>query len=82
MTDPVAVALHAVRKIRLGLGQQVVLLGMGPIGFFALQWLKTIGAGKVYVVDIFDEKLKQAKSFGADYVINGKKQNVANVIKE
>lgn len=46
MTDPVAVALHAARKIRLELGQQVVLLGMGPISFFALQWLKTIGAGK------------------------------------
>jgi L-iditol 2-dehydrogenase len=55
---------------------------MGPIGFLALQWLKIIGAGKVYVVDIFDEKLKQAESFGADYVINGKKQNVANLIKE
>jgi len=36
MTDPVAVALHAVRKIRLEPGQQVVLLGMGPIGFLAL----------------------------------------------
>lgn len=82
MTDPVAVALHAVRKIKLEPGQQVVLLGMGPIGFLALQWLKIIGAGKVYVVDIFDEKLKQAESFGADYVINGKKQNVANLIKE
>jgi threonine dehydrogenase-like Zn-dependent dehydrogenase len=46
MTDPVAVALQAVRKIRLELGQQVVLLGMGPIGFFALQWVKTIGDGK------------------------------------
>ena len=55
---------------------------MGPVGFFALQWLKTIGAGKVYVVDIFDEKLKQAKYFGADYIISGTKQNVANVIKE
>ncbi|PKM70587.1 MAG: galactitol-1-phosphate 5-dehydrogenase, partial [Firmicutes bacterium HGW-Firmicutes-18] len=82
MTDPVAVALHAVRKIKLEPGQQVVLLGIGSIGFLALQWLKTIGAGKVYVVDVFDEKLKQAESFGADYVINGKKQDVANVIME
>lgn len=82
MTDPTSIALHAVRKAKLEPGQQAVVLGMGAIGLLALQWLKALGAGKVFVVDIFDEKLKLAEELGADYVINGNKQDVIEVIKD
>jgi len=82
MTDPVSVALHAVRKAEIEPGYTTVVFGMGPIGFLAMQWLKALGSEKVLVVDIFDEKLKLAAELGADYCLNGKKQNVTEAILE
>ena len=46
-TDPVAVALHAVRKAELGAGDTVAVLGVGPIGGFAIQWARSLGASQV-----------------------------------
>lgn len=82
MTDPVAIGLRAVRKCGIEAGQTAVVFGLGAIGYLALQWLKAVGAGKVFVVDIFDEKLRLAERLGADYCINGKTQNVVEIVKE
>lgn len=75
MTDPAAVALHAIRRLPLQPGQSVVVLGIGPIGLLALEWAKLLGAGKVVAVDIFPEKLAVAKDLGADYAINGREED-------
>ncbi|MEC9490570.1 MAG: galactitol-1-phosphate 5-dehydrogenase [Halanaerobiales bacterium] len=81
MTDPISVALHAVRQVdRIEAGQKAAVLGMGPIGYAALQWLKNLGCGQVYAVDIFDEKLNLANQLGADFCINGKSQDVVEEI--
>lgn len=82
MTDPVSVALHAVRKAEIEPGYTIVVFGMGPIGLLALQCLKALGSEKVFVVDIFDEKLELAAGLGADYCLNGKKENVTEAILE
>lgn len=82
MTDPASVALHAVRKVKVEPGQKAIIFGMGTIGYLTLQWLKQTGCSEVYVVDIFDEKLDLANRLGADLCINGKFQNVTEVVKE
>ena len=82
MTDPAAIALHAVRKAGLESGQIALVIGLGPIGLFAVQWLKTLGAGIVLAVDIFEEKLELAKTLGADFAINGNKRNLPEAVAE
>lgn len=82
MTDPAAVALHAVRRLPLQPGQSVVVLGIGPIGLLALEWAKLLGAGKVVAVDVFPEKLAVAKDLGADYVINGREEDPVKKVQE
>lgn len=69
-TDPVAVALHAVRKVELSAGDTVAVLGVGPIGGFAIQWVRSLGASQVFAIDIVDEKLSIAQRIGADYACN------------
>jgi len=81
MTDPVSVALHAVRKAGVEAGQSAVVFGLGAIGFVTVQWLKNLGCTKVIAVDIFDEKLELAKTLGADLVINGKTTDVVKAIQ-
>ena len=82
MTDPVSVALHAVRKAGVEAGQSAVVFGLGAIGFVAVQWLKNLGCTNVVAVDIFDEKLNLAKTLGADLTINGKTTDAVKAIQD
>jgi L-iditol 2-dehydrogenase len=69
-TDPVSVALHAIRKADVRAGETVAILGVGPIGAFAIQWARAMGASRIFAVDIVDEKLSIAQETGADHIIN------------
>ena len=46
--------------------QTVAVLGAGTIGVFTFQWAKLLGAKKVIVFDISDERLALAMRLGAD----------------
>ena len=72
LTDPAAIALHAVRKLGLNVGDRVAVFGVGPIGAMALQWAKIMGAAETIAVDIFPEKLQVAQDLGADFCINAR----------
>ena len=80
MTDPVSVALHAVRQANIIPGQTAAVFGMGAIGLLTVQWLKSVGCREVFAVDIFDEKLELAKKLGADYCLNGRSENAKEMI--
>ena len=82
MTDPVSVALHAVRKARIEPGQTAIVFGLGAIGYLTVQWLKAVGCARVFAVDIYDDKLRLAERLGADYCINGKTQDVIKTVRE
>jgi len=83
MTDPAAVALHAVlRSGGIRTGETVVILGSGPIGMFAGQWARILGAGRVIGTDIVDDKLAVLGMIGFDAVINAKKEDVVQRILE
>jgi L-iditol 2-dehydrogenase len=80
MTDPISVALHAVKKLGIQPGDRVAVFGVGPIGFFSVQWAKVLGAGEVIAVDIFPEKLEAVQSVGADHCINAKTSDAVEAI--
>ena len=82
MTDPAAVALHAVRKLDLQAGDRVAVFGAGPIGVFALQWARILGASQTFAIDVFPEKLRVAAGLGADRVINGRDVDAVDAILE
>lgn len=77
MTDPAAVALHAIMRAGGILpGHSVVILGSGPIGMFCCQWAKIMGADRVLATDLVEEKLKILKGLGVDVTINSEKEDV------
>jgi L-iditol 2-dehydrogenase len=65
MTDPASIALHAIWKSPPTAGQRGGVIGCGPIGLFAIQWMKLMGCSEVVAIDIAPEKLAQAKEAGA-----------------
>jgi L-iditol 2-dehydrogenase len=66
MIDPSAIALHAILKTDLQPGARVAVLGAGPIGLFAIQWAKHLGASEVMALDINEQKAAMAREAGAD----------------
>jgi L-iditol 2-dehydrogenase len=83
VTDPAAVALHAIKRGGgVAPGETVVVLGAGPIGMLACQWSALMGAGKVIATDVFDEKLETVLGLGADISINSKNEDVVSRIIE
>ena len=64
MTEPAAVALHGVRKMRVRAGSDAVVFGAGPIGNMAAQWLRIHGCARVFIVDIEPRKLQLAEEMG------------------
>ena len=66
LLEPVAVALHAVRRSGLCAGETVHILGAGTIGLLILQVCRAMAAGSIVVVDLKERRLDLAREFGAD----------------
>ena len=64
VVEPLAVAVHAVNKSNLKLGDSVVIFGGGPIGLLIGLAAKEAGAGKIIVSDISPYRLKKAEELG------------------
>jgi propanol-preferring alcohol dehydrogenase len=60
-----ATSFHALRKSRLRAGETVAVFGIGGLGMSAIQLARAFGALEVFAVDIHEEKLKLASSYGA-----------------
>ena len=70
MTDPASIALHAIWKAGgIRIGQTGGVVGCGPIGLFAIQWMRLMGASEVIAVDVSEEKLALAKEAGATITV-------------
>ena len=65
MTDPASIALHAVWKAPITVGTRGGVIGCGPIGLFAIQWMKLMGATDIVAVDVSEQKLAMAREAGA-----------------
>ena len=82
LIEPLAVGMHAASQGDAHLGQTAVVTGAGCIGLVSLLALKARGVSKVIVVDVMDKRLEKAKELGADYVINGMKEDTVARIME
>jgi len=68
--EPLAVALHAVRRAGELLGRHVLVAGSGPIGLLCLAAARHAGAASVTVTDLCDPPLAIASRMGAEATIN------------
>ena len=68
MVDPASIALHAIWKAGgVTMGSRGAVIGCGPIGLFAIQWMFLMGATEVVAIDVSEEKLAQAREAGATH---------------
>ena len=70
LTEPMAVAFHAVNKARLEGDEAILVIGCGPVGLAVIIALKQRGAGPVIAVDLSPGRRDLAALVGADDVID------------
>jgi len=63
-------------------GETVLVQGPGPIGLIAVQLCKALGAERVILTGTRDERLAVGSRLGADHVINVRKENLAERVRE
>jgi L-gulonate 5-dehydrogenase len=82
LVEPFAIGAHCTNRGRIVPDDTVLILGTGTIGSIILQTCKAKGCKTVICCDISDELLERAKTYGADYIINTKKEDVAGAVKK
>lgn len=79
LTDALGTPFHAANKARIQPGDFVGIFGAGPLGIMCILSVLHFG-GIPIAVDVLDERLMQAKSFGAAEVVNGNNDSKAAIL--
>ncbi len=82
MAQPLAVALHAVRRSGAEPGQLIALMGVGGIGAFILAAAKAQGLGPIIAFDLDEERLARAAKLGAMHLLNVRSVDPLQQIQE
>ena len=69
LTEPLAVAVHAVNQAEVGPGCVFAVLGCGPVGLFVIARLRAMGLGPILAVDPVASRRAMAERMGADVVM-------------
>ena len=81
MIEPLAVAVHAVRRAAIGVGDKVAIIGAGPIGLLVTAVCKAAGAQEIIVGDIADARLETASLMGATRTLNSRQESLVDVVR-
>jgi (R,R)-butanediol dehydrogenase/meso-butanediol dehydrogenase/diacetyl reductase len=69
LAEPASIALHAIRRSRMRVGDVVCVVGCGPIGLMAIQCARIAGAGRVIAVEPSASRRRLSLSLGADVAV-------------
>lgn len=79
--EPLGTALHALSKAEIG-GKSIAILGCGAIGLMSIELARILGASKIFALSTTKDKLEKAAELGADVVINGKEEDLVEVVMQ
>jgi L-iditol 2-dehydrogenase len=82
LAEPLACCINGIRKADVGLGDLVLVVGAGPIGFMHLQLARAAGAGLVLVSEPNPRRREQAARFGADRVVDPAVENLREIVMD
>ena len=72
----------AINTAKIEPGSSVVVIGTGGVGLNAVQGARLAGASTIVAVDLADDKLEAARTFGATHVVNSGNEDLAAMVKE
>jgi threonine dehydrogenase-like Zn-dependent dehydrogenase len=81
LVEPLAVAVHAVKRAGIRVGDKVAVIGAGPIGLLVTAVCKAAGAQEIIVGDIADGRLEIASDMGATRTHNSRTESLVDVVR-
>jgi L-iditol 2-dehydrogenase len=81
LIEPLAVGIHAVKRSRTQLGENVLVIGSGAIGLMTIIAAQAAGARLVIATDIRSFNLQKAKEAGATHTMNPQMDDVADRVR-
>ncbi|MBU3182270.1 zinc-dependent alcohol dehydrogenase [Clostridium psychrophilum] len=78
--EPLAVIVRAIHQSNFKSLDVVAVIGAGPIGMITGMMLKHMGASKIFISDIDENRIEKAKEFGM-IPINPKTENLEDITK-
>lgn len=82
LVETVSCCVHGIDLCSIKAGQNVLIIGCGPIGIIMLQLAKAAGAGKVIVSEIVKEKRDLALKYGANIAVDPVHEDINAVLKD
>lgn len=77
LVEPLAVGLHAVDAAGIASGEDVLVLGAGPVGLSCAIWARHMGAREVVVSDFVASRRAMATKLGATSLIDPGQEDVS-----
>ncbi len=82
LSEPLAIGIHGIKLSSFSLGDEVAIIGAGPIGLSILFTVKMGGAKRVFISDLIPARLEMAKKLGADRVVLAGKEDIVEVVRK
>ena len=81
LAEPMGCALNGELLARIGAGDTVLIVGAGPVGVMHANLAKILGAAKIIISELEDNRLKVAKEMeAADYYINPAREDLKKLL--
>ncbi len=77
-----SMGLGGVRKLEIELGESAMVMGLGLLGMFAVQFLALSGANPLIASDLNPARRELALKLGADYALNPAEEGFTDKVKE
>ncbi len=76
-----SMGLGGVRKLELELGESAMVMGLGLLGMFSVQFLRLSGANPLIAVDLNEERRSLALKLGADFALDPSAEDFVEQVK-
>ncbi len=75
LIEPFSISCHSLSRAEVKPGDNLLIMGAGPIGLFALMKAKAMGA-RVLIADMLPSRLALAREYGADRTVNVREEEL------
>lgn len=80
LIEPLSVALHAVKRSGIRIGQSSAVIGAGAIGLLVAGLIANLSGTKPFVADINDFRVQKAIDLGARGVFTGRGESIKEMV--
>lgn len=82
LLEPISTVINSLEKLQAGFGDNILIVGAGPMGLIHVMLSKLKGVSNILVSDYVEDRLNVAKELGANYTINPGKEDFGEKVKE